>query len=114
MLCHLKEGEKSGKKRKSVMTSHGFRKFVITTMVSCRIDHSVRNKLVGYSIGVDKSYWKPQVNDLLQEYLKVVDALTINEENRLKYKVEQLTIRADKLDALQDQLNRLNHKLGLE
>jgi integrase len=110
----LKEGEKSGKKRKSVMTSHGFRKFVITTMVSCRIDHSVRNKLVGHSIGLDKSYWKPQLNDLLQEYLKVVDALTINEENRLKRKVEQLTVRVDKLDELEEQMNRLSKKLGLE
>jgi hypothetical protein len=53
-------------------------------MINCRIDASIRNKLLGHSIGLDKSYWKPQVTDLLQEYLKCVDTLTINEDNRLK------------------------------
>jgi hypothetical protein len=71
-------------KRKAIMLSHGFRKFVNTTMINCRIDASIRNKLLRHSIGLDKSYWKPQVTDLLQEYLKCVDTLTINEDNRLK------------------------------
>jgi integrase len=83
----LKEGEDPTKKRKAVMRSHGFRKFVNTTMINCRIDSSIRNKLLGHSIALDKSYWRPQVNDLLQEYLKCVDALTINEEYRLKKKI---------------------------
>ena len=83
----LKEGEDPTKKRKAVMRSHGFRKFVNTTMINCRIDSSIRNKLLGHSIALDKSYWRPQVNDLLQEYLKCVDALTINEEYKLKKKI---------------------------
>jgi cell shape-determining protein MreC len=47
-------------------------------------------------------------------YVSVIDALTINEENRLRRKVQQLTIRSDKLDILQEQINELNEKLGLE
>jgi hypothetical protein len=113
-ISHLKEGEQYRDKRKAIMLSHGFRKFVNTTMINCRIDASIRNKLLGHSIGLDKSYWKPQVNDLLQEYLQVVDALTINEENRLKRKVEELTVRVDKLDELEEQMSRLSKKLGLE
>lgn len=110
----LQEGEIPAKhKRKAVMKSHGFRKFVNTAMISCRMDSSIRNKLLGHSIALDKSYWRPQANDLLQEYLKVVDALTINDENRLKRKVAELTIKTDKLDVLQEQIEALNKKLGL-
>ena len=55
----------------------------------------VSNKLLlGHSIGLDKSYWKPQVNDLLQEYLKCVDVLTIRRQiqtlNNNKSKIEKL------------------------
>jgi integrase len=111
----LQEGQSraGAEKRKQIMLSHGFRKFVNTTMVSCRIDASVRNKLLGHSIGLDQSYWKPQADDLLQEYLKVVDALTIADENRLRKRVEELTIKTDKLDVLQEQIDQLNKKLGL-
>ncbi len=109
----LKAGEIAAKKRKSVMRSHGFRKFVNTTMVTCRIDASVRNKLLGHSIGLDKSYWKPQVSDLLQEYLKVVDALTINEENRLRKQVTELTAEKNQLQEIRDQIDALNKKIGL-
>jgi hypothetical protein len=84
----LKEGEDPTKKRKAVMRSHGFRKFVNT--INCRIDSSIRNKVLGHSIALDKSYWRPQVNDLLQEYLKCVDTLTINEEFRLRCENERL------------------------
>ena len=111
----LKEGEKpaSADKRKPIMTSHGFRKFVNTTMINCKVDSSARNKLLGHDIALDKSYWRPQVNDLLQEYLKAVDALTINEENRLRKKVAELTNKVDIIQEMQDQIKSLNEKLGL-
>ena len=48
---------------------------------------------MGHSIGLDDHYFKPGDNYVLQEYLKSVDNLTINEENRLKVKVEKLRAR---------------------
>ena len=102
----LKEGEDPTKKRKAVMRSHGFRKFVNTTMINCRIDSSIRNKLLGHSIALDKSYWRPQVNDLLQEYLKCVDALTINEEFRLRRENEMLKVRKDDMEHMKEELQR--------
>jgi hypothetical protein len=103
----LKEGEDPTKKRKAVMRSHGFRKFVNTTMVDCRIDSSIRNKLLGHSIGLDKSYWKPQVTDLLTEYLKVVDALTINDEDRLKRQVETLKTNKSEIQQIKEELEQI-------
>lgn len=37
--------------------------------------------------------YKPTVQEMLNEYLKAVNLLTINEENRLKQKVETLEIK---------------------
>ena len=73
-------------------------------MINCRVDASVCNKLLGHDIGLDKSYWKPQTNDLLQGYLKVVDALTINEENRLPKQVNELTAEKNQLQEIRDQM----------
>jgi hypothetical protein len=35
-------------------------------------------------LGLEKSYYRPTSDKLLNEYLKVIDVLTINDENRLK------------------------------
>lgn len=56
----------------------------------------------------------PQPNDLLQEYLIVVDALTINEENRLRLQVRELLVKTDKLDELEQKMAKLDKMLGLE
>jgi integrase len=111
----LKEGEYSSQKRKPIKRTHGFRKFVTTVMIDARLNETRRYLLLGKSLPrQDDNYYRPKESDLLEEYLKVVDALTINEENRLKRNVEELTVRVDKLDELEEQMNRLTKKLGLE
>jgi hypothetical protein len=47
--------------------------------------------LVGHSTGLDSAYYKPQDEEILQEYLKAIDVLTINSENKLKTQVNELT-----------------------
>jgi len=76
--------------RKEVSANHGFRKFVHTTMANNRISPEVREMLLGHSIGLSGSYYKPTEKEMLTEYLKVVDALTINYENRLSKQVQEL------------------------
>jgi hypothetical protein len=49
-----------------------------------------RKILTGHTIDVEDSYVMPRPEEVLEAYLKVVDDLTINEENRLKTKVEVL------------------------
>ena len=46
--------------------------------------------LMGHNIGLSKSYYKPTENDLLEDYLKAADSLTISEENKLKTQVKEL------------------------
>lgn len=113
-ISKMIEGQTFGKKRNSIARCHGFRKFVNTTMIHAKVNDTARNMMLGHSTGLDKAYYKPKSSDLLDEYIKAVDMLTINEENRLRKRVQELTIKTDKLEILQQQIDALNKKLGLQ
>jgi chromosome segregation ATPase len=57
---------------------------------------------MGHSIGLDDNYFKPSENDVLEEYLTAVDWLTINEENRLKKQVKELTNKQDEIEVMKE------------
>jgi integrase len=70
---------------------HSLRIFAVTNMQRSKVDKTIREMLIGHSTGLDSVYYKPQDEEILQEYLKAVDALTINNENKLKKEVKELT-----------------------
>lgn len=110
---HLTETKTNGRLRKEVMTSHGFRKFATTNMIRAKVNPEAREMLLGHSIGLSNSYYRPDSNEILTEYLKAVDLLTINEENRLRRKVRILEVKADKIAELQQTIDDVKSKLGL-
>jgi integrase len=110
----LVEGQKHGVKRNPVPRAHGFRKFATTNMIRAKLNPEAREMLLGHSIGLSNSYYRPDANEILQEYLKAVDLLTINEENRLRLKVETLEIRKDKIDELQQTIADVKAQLGIQ
>jgi hypothetical protein len=57
---------------------------------------------MGHSIGYDDNYFKPSENDILEEYLTAVDWLTINEENRLKKQVKELTKKQGEIEVMKE------------
>lgn len=76
----LLEGQKFGSLRNPIARTPGFRKYVNATMINARMNDTTRkNTLLGHSIALDDAHYKRKEDDLLQEYLKVVDVLTINE-----------------------------------
>ncbi|HEU4481618.1 MAG TPA: hypothetical protein VFR65_01060 [Nitrososphaeraceae archaeon] len=80
------------KKRYEVMRCHGFRKFFNTICIESDMNIVSKELLMGHkqSLGLEKSYYRPTNDKLLNEYLKVVDDLTINDENRLSKQVQEL------------------------
>ena len=66
-----------------------------------------------HSLGESQNYHRPTEEELLEDYLNVTDLLTINEENRLKMKVEQLTIEKTEFEALAADIARLKKKVKL-
>jgi integrase len=75
--------------RNNLHPCHSFRIFAITQMQRAKIDKTIQALLVGHSTGLDKFYYKPQEAEILQEYLKGIDFLTINNENRLKKQIQE-------------------------
>lgn len=49
----------SGKLSKEVKASCGFRKFVTTNIVGAKVNPEAREMLIGHSIGLSDSYYRP-------------------------------------------------------
>ena len=92
--------------------SHGFRKFWMTQAVKSKMNPEAREMLLGHKIGLASAYYRPSQDEMLDAYLVAVDNLTINEENRLKKKVDELQIKYDKIDQLVARINLLEKEAG--
>ena len=87
---HITESRLNGRIRKDVKRANGFRKFVTTNMIRSKLNPEAREMLLGHSIALGDNYYRPDSSEILDEYMKAIDLLTINEENRLKRKVTEL------------------------
>jgi integrase len=97
-------------KRKQIPIFHGFRKFYTKQLVDSKLNPEIREMLLGHKIGLTSAYYKPTEQEMLNEYLKAVDKLTINEENRLKRKVEILEIEKSRIERLEVSIKKLEEK----
>jgi integrase len=104
------KGEKRGQFRDAIPAVHGLRKFCITQMAKSGIDEERRKILSGHSIGVQKKYVELQDEDLLQDYLKAVNNLTINEEYKLKTENIELKKKNAEIQTLKEQVKELQEK----
>ncbi len=104
-IHHEAEGDRHGQFRDSIPAAHGLRKFCITQMSKAKMDTEIAKLLTGHSIGVRGRYLNYSEDDLLQEYLKAIDLLTINETNRLRKKVDILKEKEDEIKTLKERLN---------
>lgn len=104
--------------RKEIMLTHGLRKFFKQWCRRAGVDPLVLERMMGHrsgdrSMGVDKLmlvYDPVDADELLQNYLKAINNLTINEETRLKVKTEELqnTVRVQD-EALQRAMDALTY-----
>ena len=70
---------------------HGYRKYFKTNCEAAGMKSINIEILMGHNIGVSKSYYKPTEQEVLQDYLKAVNLLTIGNENKLKYRINELS-----------------------
>jgi integrase/recombinase XerD len=92
---------------------HAFRKYFNTCLANCDVNVTIKEMLMGHSVGLDDAYYKPTENQLLAEYSKAMNELTINEENRLKKQVNELQKKQDKVDRLIDRIDSLEKQLNI-
>ena len=94
-----------------VHLTHGFRKFFSTQLVKADLKTELRWLLEGHRLKAnDPAYVKLEEKDLLEEYLKAVNNLTINEENRLRNQVEILKVDKSRMDMLEAKIQKLEKK----
>ncbi|MDR4510990.1 MAG: hypothetical protein MRJ93_04715 [Nitrososphaeraceae archaeon] len=75
--------------------------------------------LISHNTGMVQQYYKPTEDVLLQDYLKAIDVLTINEEFRLNKQVQELKQRNDyqkyltdkKIDEKDEQIRKHSSRL---
>ena len=81
---------RDGEKNHDWKTLHGFRKFFKTQTE--RVMKSLNVEiLMGHDIGLADSYYKPSEQELLEDYIKSVDLLTIhNDKSKLEKQVKGL------------------------
>jgi integrase len=114
-----------GRRRNEVMMAHGFRKFAYTQMGLSHVNAEVRELVCGHKIGVRGTYLKYTPEDMLAEYERAVDKLTIDPAKRLQakvddYKKQELEIqdlrreKDEQIKRLQDELESLKENLPSE
>jgi integrase len=110
LLWKLKAiAKRSNVRNKQVPIAHGFRKFFTTQLIKSNVNSIHGLMLEGHSTGIRDHYARPTEQDMYDEYMKAVNQLTINEENRLKIKVQSLErdkISYERLDAKIEALQR--------
>jgi len=83
-----------GKKRHPYQTNHSLRKWFKTRCEVAGTRSINIEMLMGHSIGVSSSYYRPTDNELLEDYLKALPLLTISDEHRLQEQVNKLSEKA--------------------
>jgi len=109
----LKTRDHLSKKHKAVPMTHGFRKFFTTQLIEADLKTELRWLLEGHNLkGNDSSYIRTTEKRLQQEYEKAINYLTINEENRLKEKVDNLTSELKITASLIERIEKLEKNRG--
>jgi integrase len=99
-------------KRKEVPLFHGFRKFVTKQLVDSKVNPEIREMLLGHKIGLTGAYYKPTVQDMLDEYLKAVPLLTISDEDRLQFKYdEKVKIEKSQYESLKSEFEKFKDEV---
>jgi integrase len=107
------EGKPHGTIRNDVPIAHGFRKFFTTQLVKSDVKSELRWLLEGHNLKAnDPAYVRTQEEDLLEQYQKGIDNLTIDPANRLQRTVETLKIEKSRIDLLEAKIQKLERKHG--
>lgn len=106
---------KAGLPSDQLQPNHSLRKFFNSCLLNSDVSYTFKELMMGHSVNLDRFYYdknsQTSRKKILLEYLKAVDALTINESYRLKKKIveyEEKIKDVPRVEQLQAQLaNRI-------
>ncbi len=89
----LRKKLENGKKRHPFQAIHSFRKWFKTRCEIAGMKPINIEKLLLHSIGISNSYYRPTDTEILEDYLKVIDSLTLfqtDNNERLEKEIDEL------------------------
>lgn len=105
-------GIRNGPRKRHEFSVHSFRKWFKTRAEQVMKPINVEI-LMGHSVGISDSYYRPTENELLEDYLKAASVLTVSHAEELKHKlVEQESNFQKTVDRLEAKLNSVVSELA--
>lgn len=99
--CGLRESGAEQFKRHEKALFHAFRKYFATNLANCDVNQLIKELLLGHSVGLDNSYYRPNENKMVSEYMKAIDMLTIDSSQRLERKMQLLQQEKNQIEMLE-------------
>lgn len=99
--CGLRESGAEQFKRHEKALFHAFRKYYATTLANCDANQLIKELLMGHSVGLDNSYYRPNENKMLSEYMKAIDMLTLDSSQQLERKMQLLQQEKNQIEMLE-------------
>jgi hypothetical protein len=109
----VREKLRPGEKRHEFKSTHSFRKFFETKCQLAKMNHNNIKLLMDHSLGESQNYHRPTQEELLEDYLNVIDLLTMNEENRLRRKIQKLEVEKSEFEALAADIAQIKKKIKI-
>ncbi len=68
--------------------------------------------LLGHKIGIAGAYYRPSEEEMLTEFSKAIDVLTIDPSQRLQRKVEKLEVEKNSFEQLRAKIESLEARMS--
>jgi hypothetical protein len=101
-----------GKRRHEFQADHGLRKWFKTRCEISGMKSINIEILMGHSIGISDSYYRATEQEILLDYLKAVDYLSILEENKLRVENQKIKESNESLEKEKEELYLLRKELA--
>lgn len=99
-----------GQRRHEFQADHGFRKFFKTHAEQTMRPINVEI-LMAHSTGISDSYYRPNENTLLEDYLKAVPDLTISKEYRMTMDADKLRSHGSGIEENRTEIEQLKEEI---
>lgn len=97
--------------KKDVSLSTGFRKRFNTELANAGINPLIKELLMGHHVGLEDNYYRPQEQDIANEFLKAIDNLTIDPANRLRRELKITKAKQDEIASLKLDQKNMHEKI---
>ena len=116
------------RRRHEFQADHGFRKWFKTRCESAGMRSINIETLMGHSLGLSDSYYRPTEEEILNDYLNATNALTLSNLHDVQERIEELIVKTEDSDrntkgqleekdqaivALSDQVMKLSSEIDM-